>query len=249
MDLPASRARIGPFVREFGLDATEFADPLPSFRSFNEFFYRRLRAGARPVDPDPLGVVFPADGRHLGFANLEATTSFLVKGQRFDLARFLGDEALRRRYAGGAAVFSRLCPVDYHRFHFVLAGTPTPARLVDGWLWSVNPIALRQNLSYLWQNRRWLGELETAVGAGRVLTAEIGATNVGSAVHTFAAGQPVAKGAERGYFRFGGSAVLTMFEPGRVELCADLLEQSAAGRELYAHMGDVLGRICPPQPG
>lgn len=245
MSQPASAARVAPFIRTYRLDPAEFADPPERFASFNEFFHRRLRPGARPVDPDPDTVVFPADGRHLGFANLGASTAFFVKGQRFDLAAFLRDDALLRRYAGGAAVFSRLCPVDYHRFHFPVAGIPGPVRLVDGWLWSVNPIALRQRLAYLWENRRWSCEIQTP-NLGFVLMTEIGATNVGSAVHTFAPGAPVEKGAEKGYFRFGGSAVLTLFEPGRVRLADDLLAQAAEGCELYAHVGDRMGRVAPP---
>jgi phosphatidylserine decarboxylase len=245
MDQPASRARIAPFLREFGLDPAEFADPPDSFRTFNEFFYRRLKPSARPMAPSPDAIVFPADGRHLGFARLSATDSFFVKGQRFDLRAFLRDDALARRYDGGAAVFSRLCPVDYHRFHFPVAGRPSEVRRIEGWLWSVSPIALRQNLAILWENRRWLCEIESE-RAGKVLMAEIGATNVGSAVHSFRVGGEVAKGDEKGYFRFGGSAVLTLFEPGRVELAEDLIKHSAAGLELYTHMGDRLGRVTPP---
>lgn len=243
MDRPSSRARVAPFIRDFRLDPAEFEDPPEAFRSFNEFFFRRLKADARPIDSDPASIVFPADGRHLGFANLDAARSFFVKGQRFDLARFLDDSTALACYAGGAAAFSRLCPVDYHRFHFPVAGVPGSPRLVNGWLWSVNPVALSRNLAYLWENRRWLTEIETGhADGGRVLMAEIGATNVGCAVHTFVPGQPVARGEEKGYFRFGGSAVLTLFQPGAVRLDDDLLAAGEEGLELYAHMGDRLGR-------
>lgn len=242
MNRPASRRRIGPFIRAYGLDPSEFADPVENFRSFNEFFFRRLRREARPIDPGERSVVFPADGRHLGLADLSGATSFFVKGQRFDLGRFLGDDTLVRRYTGGAAVFSRLCPVDYHRFHFPVAGVPTAPQLRNGLLWSVNPIALRRNLECLWENRRWLTEIESAK-AGRVLMAEIGATNVGSTEYTYPPGQPVAKGQEKGFFRFGGSAVLTLFEPGRLVLSPDLRSATAEHLELYARVGDVLGQV------
>jgi phosphatidylserine decarboxylase len=76
-----------------------------------------------------------------------------------------------------------------------------------------------------------------------VLVLEIGATNVGSVRHTFVPTRPVAKGEEKGYFAFGGSAMLTLFEPGRVKLAEDLLEQSAQQRELYARVGDSMGTI------
>jgi phosphatidylserine decarboxylase len=244
MNQPATRAKIRPFIDSFQLDVSEFADAPESFASFNEFFFRRLRPGVRPIEPDPKTAAFPADGRHLGFADLSATRSFFVKGQTFDLPGFLRDPDRVRRYAGGPAVFSRLCPVDYHRFHFPVPGTPGTPERINGWLWSVNPIALRHNLSLLWENRRWLTEIESPT-FGRVLMAEIGATNVGSTTYTFPPGQPMSKGMEKGYFRFGASAVLTLFEPGRVRLAEDLLSCSEKAQELYARMGSPMAFVVP----
>lgn len=240
MDRPNSRSKVMPFIHEFGLDVNEFSDPPESFRSFNEFFYRKLKPGARPVDGDPNAVVFPADGRHLGFPDASKIDGVFVKGQRFDLPRLLGDAELAARYARGTLVLSRLCPVDYHRFHFPLAGRPSSAAMLNGPLYSVNPIALRRNLSYLWENRRTLTTLETEQ-FGTVLFLEIGATNVGSIVQTYQPGASVAKGDEKGYFRFGGSSTLLLFEPGRVQLAEDLVEHSRNRRELYARVGDRLG--------
>ena len=240
MDRAGSRSKVLPFIREFGLDPKEFADAPESFRTFNEFFHRKLRPGERPVDTDVNTVVFPADGRHLGFADASQINGVFVKGQRFDLPTLLGDATLAERYAKGTLVLSRLCPVDYHRFHFPAAGKPSATTVLNGPLYSVNPIALRRNLSYLWQNRRTLTTLETE-RFGAVLYLEIGATNVGSIVQTYTAGKPVAKGDEKGYFRFGGSSTLLLFEPGRIALAPDLLEQSREQRELYARVGDRLG--------
>ncbi|MCC6235784.1 MAG: phosphatidylserine decarboxylase, partial [Verrucomicrobiales bacterium] len=225
----------------YGLDAAEFLEPASSFRTFNEFFFRRLRPDVRPVDSAAEAVVFPADGRHLGFESLSAAEAFFAKGQRFDLGAFVADAALARRYAGGAAVFSRLCPVDYHRFHYPVAGKVTGPQRIEGVLGSVNPIALRRRLAFLWENRRWLTEIQTERN-GRVLMVEIGATNVGSVVYTGApSGGGVMKGAEKGYFRFGGSAVMTLFEPGRVKLSEDLVAARAEGLELYAKVGERMG--------
>jgi phosphatidylserine decarboxylase len=243
MDRSVSREKVLPFIRNFGLDVNEFADPPDSFRTFNEFFFRRLKPSARQVDGEPDAVVFPADGRHLGFADASQIDGVFVKGQRFDLARLLGNAELARRYACGTVVLSRLCPVDYHRFHFPLAGRPSEATPLNGPLYSVNPIALRRNLGYLWENRRALTTLATEK-LGQVLMLEIGATNVGSIEQTYRPGTPVAKGVEKGYFRFGGSSTLLLFEPGRVRLAEDLVEQSRHRRELYARTGDRLGTIA-----
>ena len=241
MSTPESAARVAPFIAEYGLDPADFADAAESYRSFNEFFYRKLKPAARPVDADEASVVFPADGRHLGFERASEIEGVFVKGQKFDLKALLGDAKLAAKYADGSLVLSRLCPVDYHRFHFPAAGVPGATRLIEGPLFSVNPIALRQRLAYLWTNKRTITELQTE-RFGTVICMEIGATCVGTICQTFTPGQPVAKGAEKGYFAFGGSSTLTLFEPGAVRLAADLLENSARQIELYARIGSVMGR-------
>jgi phosphatidylserine decarboxylase len=242
MNRPSSRVRVAPFIKQYGVDTSEFADPPESFRTFNEFFVRRLKPDARPIDADADSVVFPADGRHLGFQDVSQTDGVFVKGQRFDLPALLGDTNLAARYSQGTLVASRLCPVDYHRFHFPAAGTPGEPRLINGPLYSVNPIALRRRLAYLWENRRVITTLDTE-RFGQVLLLEIGATNVGSIVQTFAPGRAVKKGVEKGCFEFGGSSTITLFEPGRVKLADDLLEQTGQCRELYARMGDRMDRV------
>jgi phosphatidylserine decarboxylase len=240
MSTPQSAARVRPFVAKYALDPEDFADPIDYYRSFNEFFYRKLKPAARPIDADETRVVFPADGRHLGFENASAISGVFVKGQRFDLATLLGDRELATRYADGALVLSRLCPVDYHRFHFPAAGVPSDTHLIHGPLYSVSPIALRQRLAYLWTNKRTITRLETQ-RFGTILCLEIGATCVGTIGQTFTPNQAVNKGQEKGYFAFGGSSTLTLFEPGRIRLAADLLENSARQTELYARIGSVMG--------
>lgn len=241
MDGLASRKKIAPFIKNYGLDVAEFADQLESFRTFNQFFYRKLAPTARPIHPDPAVAVFPADGRHLGFQNISQAPGIFVKGQTFSLEKLCGSRALADRYHEGPMVLSRLCPVDYHRFHFPVAGVPTAPFLINGPLFSVSPVALRENIQYLAENKRNLTRIATET-FGEVLMFEVGATMVGGFEYTYRPNAPVAKGEEKGYFRFGGSETITIFEPGRIRLVADLLENSLVGRELYARMGDELGR-------
>jgi phosphatidylserine decarboxylase len=236
MSTAKSAARVAPFIERYGLDPSEFADAPGSFRSFNEFFYRKLKPSARPVDLDETSVVFPADGRHLGFQRASEIAGVFVKGQKFDLTELLGDANLASKYADGTLVLSRLCPVDYHRFHFPAAGTPGETRLIDGLLFSVSPIALRKRLSYLWTNKRTITPLQTQ-NLGTVLLLEIGATCVGTIRQTFSPGSAVEKGAEKGYFAFGGSSTITIFEPGAVKLEHDLADHSSRQTELYAKVG------------
>ena len=238
MDGPASRAKIAPFLATYGVDTHEFADAPDSFRTFNEFFYRKLKPQARPIAPGDDVISLPADGRHLVLPDIAECDNFFIKGTRFDLAALLRDAAFAERYAHGSMLISRLCPVDYHRFHFPCAGTPGAARLINGPLYSVSPIALRRRASIHWENKREITILRTP-GLGDVLLLEVGATCVGSIVQTYTPGAVIEKGAEKGYFRFGGSCFITIFEPGKIQFSDDLLEHSREGREVYARMGDV----------
>ena len=242
MNRPATRAKIAPFIEDYDLDSDEFLRRPDEFANFNEFFFRELKPEARPIDSRPSVVVFPADGRHLCVPDLSACEGLFVKGQMFDLASLLDDDELARRYAGGSLLLSRLCPVDYHRFHFPFSGVPGPTRLINGPLYSVNPIALCQNINILATNKRTLTELETE-SLGTVLQLEIGATCVGGIEQTYDARSMVEKGDEKGYFRFGGSSTITIFEPGRVVFDNDLIKQSSQQTELYARMGDSMGTL------
>ena len=243
MSTPESKSRIAPFIKEYQLDPNDFADSPDSYGSFNEFFYRKLKPEARPIDNDANSVVFPADGRHLGFQKASEIEGVFVKGQKWDLPALLGDAELAAKYADGSLVLSRLCPVDYHRFHFPAAGIPGETKLINGPLFSVSPIALRKNLAYMWENKRTVTKLETP-NIGTVLCLEIGATCVGTIEQTFAPGSPIDKGAEKGYFAFGGSSTITIFEPGAVLLENDLRHHSAKQVELYAKIGTRMGYVA-----
>lgn len=240
MSRPGSRAKIEPFIAKYGLDVGEFAEPVAAFGSFNDFFTRRLAPAARPICADEDALVLPADGRHLVFPDLSLAKPAYVKTFAFDLERFLGDQALAERYAHGSMLIARLAPIDYHRFHFPIAGTASEVKRIDGELLSVSPIGLERMTRTFLDNKRWVTTIESDTW-GVVTFVEVGATGVGSVVHTAGAG-PVEKGQEKGYFLFGGSTVVVIFEPGRVIFSDDLVEHSARGVELYAKMGDIAGR-------
>lgn len=239
-DCSYSRKEIATFIERFDVDTSEFLKSPDSFNTFNEFFFRKLKPEARPIDQNSNSVIFPADGRHFLIPNLSESTPLYAKGQRFDLAELLGDRRLADEFKGGTAVLSRLCPTDYHRYHFPLAGVPDAGRLINGSLFSVNPIALSRRLSYITENKRQITHVENS-RLGKYLFLEIGATNVGSIVGTAPAGEAINKGDEKGYFRFGGSMVITLFPEGSFSPDSDFAEQSKAGIELYARIGDRMG--------
>ena len=112
MRQPRTKRRIVPFVQRYAIDTDEWAHPLESYQSFNDFFCRQLKEEARPVDPDLDGIVFPADGRHLGWREIGGEDQVFLKGQRWNLKALLGDPEWIERFRGGSLVLSRLCPVD-----------------------------------------------------------------------------------------------------------------------------------------
>ncbi len=240
MNRPVSANRVLPFVVDYDLDAEEFTRPATAYRTFNEFFYRTLRPGARPLAPGAEVAVLPADGRHLAYQDVDAADGFYIKGKKFTLAALLGSDELAREFAGGSMLISRLCPVDYHRFHFPVAGTPGESRLINGWLYSVSPLALRLNPGYLVENKRMVTLIDSE-RFGRVAQLEVGATMVGAILQSYVPGRAVAKGDEKGLFAFGGSCVITLFARGRIVFDRDLVEHSAQQREVYARMGERLG--------
>lgn len=242
MDRSRSQQKIAPFIQQYGLNAEEFADPVSAYKTFNQFFYRRLKASARPVESGSDLAVFPADGRHLIIENVSNCDQFYIKGQRFDLGEFLADPELAARFEGGSLIISRLCPVDYHRYHFPVSGRCAAPQTINGFLYSVSPLALRRSLAILWQNRRALTLIDSPQ-FGSVVMMEIGATCVGGMHTTYQPGS-VTKGDEKGYFSFGGSCVATLFAAGRLQIDPDLLQQGAQGREVYAPMGTRIGIVA-----
>ncbi|MBS0631393.1 MAG: phosphatidylserine decarboxylase [Verrucomicrobia bacterium] len=240
MNKRVSALRILPFIAEYNMDVDEFARSPFDYKTFNEFFYRALKPEVRPIAAGERVAVFPADGRHLAFQNVDTVAGFYVKGMKFSLAELLGDTALAEKFAGGAMLISRLCPVDYHRFHFPVGGMPGEPRLINGWLYSVSPVALKRNVRYLVENKRVI-TLVDSPAFGTVAVIEVGATNVGSIRQTHVVGRPAEKGGEKGFFAFGGSCVITLFQHGRIRFDADLLAQSTEYVETYARMGDRLG--------
>jgi phosphatidylserine decarboxylase len=231
---PRSARKIEPFIRFFKIDADEFAET--TFASFNDFFIRKLKPLARPVVQGEKRLVMPADGRHLVFPRFDR---FFVKGQEFLLDSFLQDSAWGNRYSEGSMAISRLCPTDYHRFHFPCDGVPSKPKWINGHLYSVNPMALRKRIAILCENKRAVTEFETE-HFGTILYVEIGATSVGSIHQTYQPDAPVEKGDEKGYFEFGGSCLVLLFEKGRVQFDADLIQNSQAGFETRSNFGTSL---------
>lgn len=233
MDSPKSAEKISSFVADYDIDLS--IAKKQEFSSFNDFFTRELKPEERPVNRDSNVVVSPADGKVLAYANI-SKQDFIIKGYSFDLFEFLKDPDLAEKYQNGSMLLFRLCPVDYHRYHFPLSGTVSGSVKIEGDFYSVNPIAIKKLVEIFCMNKREYVSISTS-DFGDVIMAEIGATMVGSIVQTY--DDPnVLKGEEKGYFKFGGSSVLLLFEEGEIEIDEDLLANTRQGFETEVKMGE-----------
>jgi len=238
---PWTRRRIAGFAQALGVNLSELAQPLASFRSFDDFIARRIDLSQRPIDPDPGACVSPADGRLLAYQALGADAPLRIKGGLFDLGALLRDEALARRYDGGSIVILRLYLGDYHHFHFPDTGVPDEPLAIPGRYFAVSPYARHWAVPYYGENHRQITLLDSD-HFGRMAMVEIGAFTVGSIRQCFAPHVRVAKGDHKGYFALGGSVVVLLFEPGAIRLDEDLCGNTRAGMETYVRMGEAIGR-------
>jgi phosphatidylserine decarboxylase len=233
-----SRSRIMKFVKEQKINLDEFIVPEKGFQHFNDFFHRKIKPAHRPIGE---GIVSPADGRVFGFQRVEESRRVFIKGKQFRVASFLENAEEYKSFEGGAMLIVRLAPVDYHRFHFPASGIARETKRIRGSYFSVSPLALRQSLDIFLENKRSYSVLESNE-YGKILYVEVGATVVGSIIQTYSTGAEVNKGEEKGYFKMGGSTVVLFFEPGRVKMDEDILQNTSEGYETLVKMGETIGK-------
>ena len=228
-DDPASAREIQGFINFHQLDMSEVLKPVEQFKNFNEFFYRELKPGARPCSAPskPKIVVSPADCRSVVFNSIDEATKIWVKGREFSVARLLGNAYPEdaKRYTNGAMGIFRLAPQDYHRFHIPVDGIMDKPKLIEGEYYTVNPMAIRSTLDVYGENVRYVVPIDS-VAHGRVMVICVGAMMVGSTIITRKPGERVGRAEELGYFKFGGSTLLLLFEPGVLRFDDDIVDNS-----------------------
>ena len=240
-DSPFSKRKISSFVKDFGIDMSLCEKNIDSFSSFNDFFTRKLKPKARPIETNSDILTSPGDGRLIAMSNIDLDNLVQVKGLTYSLKDLIGDTKIAEKYAGGVCLILRLCPTDYHRFHFVDSGICTETKKIDGAYYSVNPIALEKIPKLFCQNKREWSILKSE-NFDDVLCIEVGATCVGTIIQTYNPNTRVSKGEEKGYFKFGGSTTILFFKKDTVEIDKDILEHSFLGIETQVLMGESIGK-------
>lgn len=173
-----THALIRRFVAHYRVNMAEAADPrIESYATFNEFFTRPLREGARPIADAPF--VCPVDAAISQFGPIEHDQIFQAKGHSYSTTALLaGDEALARRFDHGHFATLYLAPKDYHRIHMPCDGRLLSMSYVPGDLFSVNPLTARHVPGLFARNERVVCVFDTAYGP--FVNVLVGATIVGS---------------------------------------------------------------------
>jgi phosphatidylserine decarboxylase len=241
----------------YGIDVSEAEKPLSEYAGFDDFFTRRLRPDARPIEQAPGRVVSPADGTVVESGLVTEGKLLQAKGVLFSLAELLADDDAAARLEGGAYLITYLSPKDYHRVHAPAAGAVVGWQHVPGSLFTVGARSVAREPGLFVRNERFVTMIQTEGGlAAVVMVAAVGVGHVtasydpevathgagfGSASvtrHRYETPKPIARGGELGIFHLG-STTIAVFPPGRVAL--DAIAPGSAVK-----MGASIGRFLPP---
>ena len=235
MSSRASCLFIKRFIRKHGIDMSQFEDV--KYRSYNAFFTRQLKNGARVIDREPAHLISPCDSKLTVIPETQ-DGRFTIKHTQYTVESLLKNKEEAAAYEGGTVLIFRLSVDDYHRYCFVADGEKGEAVKIPGKLHTVNPIANDYFPIYK-ENTREYCPVETKE-FGRILMMEVGALMVGKIVnHPVEA--PVSRGQEKGYFCFGGSTVVVVLKKDAALLDEDILENSREGYETVVKYGEKIG--------
>ncbi|KAF4369731.1 hypothetical protein F8388_010564 [Cannabis sativa] len=227
------------------INLAEAKYPVEHFKTFNEFFVRELKPGVRPIackERDDVAIC-GADSRLMAFTTVDDSKRFWIKvsilaleifssavmfpyridhinGRKFSIKGLLGPEISSNEFDHGSLVIFRLAPQDYHRFHFPVSGTVEKFIDIPGALYTVNPIAVNSKYCNVFTENKRVVSIISTPDFGKVAFIAIGATMVGSITFSKKAGDHVKKGDEFGYFSFGGSTVICVFEKVSCLFCS-----------------------------
>ena len=194
-DTSFSKGKIKSFIKDFDLDTTMLVKDLSNFKNFNDFFIRELKSEARPINYNEDILISPGDGRLTVFDKISINDMVQVKNLTYSLSELLGDDKLAKEYENGSCFILRLCPTDYHRFHFIDSGYCGENTLIPGNYYSVNPVALERIPKLYCQNKReW--SIFHSDNFGDIIHIEVGATCVGSIIQSYIPNNQVSKGDE-----------------------------------------------------
>ena len=226
---------INSFRKKNAIDMSQYENR--KYKSFNDFFTRKVRPECRPVDYEPTHFISPCDCKLTVFPIKEESV-FTVKGGRYTTEQLLRNKELAACYAGGTLLVFRLTVGDYHRYCYPDSGVKGENVHIQGIYHTVNPIALNRHAVFK-ENTREYTVLHSD-HFGDLVIMEVGATLVGRISNLHGACR-VNRGEEKGRFDFGGSTMIVLVKPGILQVDDDILRHNSEGCETVIHYGERIG--------
>lgn len=239
-DTSISRLFINRFINNFNIDINQYEKNLTEYTSFNDFFYRKLKCNSRTICYEETNLISPCDSKLLAIENIHENSTFKVKGFEYKLEDLINNRELADNYKSGCCLIFRLCPTDYHRFHFIDSGICYKTHRIKGSYFSVSPLALSKIGKIFCENKREYSIFNSNT-FDEVLYLEVGATFVGSIIQTYKENHLLKRGDEKGFFKFGGSTVMLFFKENIVKIDDDILNNSRNGIESSVYLGEKIG--------
>ena len=230
-----STGLINRFVRNHNINLKEYEKC--RYRSYNEFFTRKIKKDRRPINRDPNVFISPCDSK-LSVYEINDKSVFYIKGSAYTLEDLLDGDEIYKEFKGGYCMIFRLTVDDYHRYCYIDDGKKGDNYFIAGELHTVNPIALEHCNIYK-RNCREYTVLNTE-NFGKVIQVEVGAMMIGRIKnhhrkHTFKRGE------EKGMFEFGGSTTVLLVKENQIKVDEDLLENSKENIETVVKLGERIG--------
>lgn len=235
LDSRYSRLYIKRFIRRNRIDMTEY---MPQrWRSFNEFFIRKIKPDARPIDMDERALISPCDSV-LSAYKITRDCVFMVKNAEYTVGSLLENEELAEKYRGGLCLIFRMMPVNYHRYVYPDAGEKDGNVVIQGKLHTVRPVALDKYSVYVTNSREYT-TLRTR-NFGDIVFMEVGAMMVGR-IRNHHQKHAFARGDEKGYFEYGGSTIIMLLGKDRAHLDDEFARCIDNGIEIPVRVGQRIG--------
>ena len=223
---------IEPFIRSNAIDMGDYEETC--FRSYNDFFTRKIKKGAREISGDSSDLISPCDCYASAY-EISEDQILTVKNAKYTVSSLLHSKRLAARYQGGYALILRLTVSDYHRYAYAATGHQSKNYRIPGVFHTVNPIAGEHFPIYKENTREY-----TVIHSSHLR--DIVQMEVGALIVNHRESCSVLRGEEKGYFEFGGSTIVLLLEKDAVTLREDLLVNTLSGYETQLRLGNIIGK-------
>lgn len=232
---PKSTKKIPGFISKYNINTDDFEKK--EYSSFNDFFIRKIKKGRRSIYKKPDRLISPADSKMLVY-NINDQLKLNIKNSVYSIDELLNNKSYGKLFDNGLCLVFRLTVDDYHRYCFVENGKIMKRKSIDGKLHTVSSIS--SDYKVFAENKREYSLINT-IKMGNIIQMEIGAMLVGRIINHKTS--VAVKGAEKGYFAYGGSTIILLIQSNKVKIDGDILMNSVNGIETKIRYGETIGTI------